>query len=338
VAPSFRDKSVARPAIWRISPAEPALSDKSLRPARICHVLTVTEQGDAGLAALAYAQLGVAHRRQMLALGISSGSIAHRRRAGRLHRIFGSVFAVGHAALPEWGAEVAAVLAAGDDTALSARAAAVVWGIAEPSGAPLEVTVIGRHIRHQPGLRVRRVAVLDLRDVRLRHGLPVTAPARTLIDFAARASGDELVRALAEARVLRLVTDRELTAAMQRAPFRPGVARLRKLRETENGQQRTRNDAERRLVRLVAEAGLPRPVANVRVCGFEVDLLWPSERVVVEFDGWGAHGHRAAFERDHRRGQILAAAGYRVLRVTWRQLTEEAVAVVVRLAQTLASA
>lgn len=57
-----------------------------------------------------------------------------------------------------------------------------------------------------------------------------------------------------------------------------------------------------------------------------MDLLWPTERVVMEFDGWAAHGHLAAFERGHRRGQVLNAAGYTVFRVTWRQLTEEPVA------------
>jgi very-short-patch-repair endonuclease len=92
------------------------------------------------------------------------------------------------------------------------------------------------------------------------------------------------------------------------------------------------------MLALIARAGLPRPIANARVLGMEVDLLWPSERVVVEFDGWAAHGHRAAFERDHRRGQVLNAAGYRVFRVTWRQLVEEPLAVAVRLAQTLAGA
>jgi very-short-patch-repair endonuclease len=232
------------------------------------------------------------------------------------------------------------VLCAGENAVLSHRAAAVVWGIAERFGIALEVTVIGRHIRHQPGLAVHRVAALDLRDVRLRHGLPVTAPARTLIDYAAQASEEELVGALAEARVLRLVTDRELMAAMERAPWRTGVGRLRAVLndETGLGRQRTRNDAERRLLALIVEAGLPRPVANVRVCGFEVDLLWPAEKVIVELDGWQAHGHQAAFERDHRRGQVLNAAGYRVLRVTWRQLTEEQIAVAVRIAQTLGQA
>ena len=126
----------------------------------------------------------------------------------------------------------------------------------------------------------------------------------------------------------------------RRAPLRAGVARVRSVLAGELGlgRQRTRNDAERRLLALVAQAGLPQPIANARVLGMEVDLLWPAERVVVEFDGWAAHGHSAAFERDRRRGQVLSAAGYTVFRVTWRQLTEEPVAVAVRLARTLGAA
>jgi very-short-patch-repair endonuclease len=290
------------------------------------------------LALVAAAQRGLVHRSQLAALGMGRGAVAHRVAKGTLHWVLPSVFAVGHPGLRPLGAETAALLHVGEDCALTNRTATAVWGFTDPDPQRVEVTVAVRKIRHRPGLHVYRTTGFDLRDLRLRHGLPVTAPARTLVDFAAQASGDELVRALAEARVLRLVTDRELTAAMERAPLRAGVARLRKLLQTENGHQRTRNDAERRLLALIVEAGLPRPVANVRVCGFEVDLLWPAEQVIVEFDGWQAHGHRAAFERDHRRGQVLGAVGYRVLRVTWRQLVDEPIAVAVRIAQTLAKA
>jgi very-short-patch-repair endonuclease len=331
-------KSESLPAIFRISPAEPLPGDKSPHRARICHVLTVDQTGELGLAILATAQRGVAHRRQIRALGFSSGSIAHRVHVGRLHRHLPSVFAVGHGALPFGGSEVAALLHAGDDAVLSHRRAASLWGWGQMSATRLELTVIGRHVRELPTLRAYRVSALDLRDLRILHGLPVTAPARTMIDFAAEASIDELIAALAEARVRRLVTDAELEAAMCRSPLRTGVARLRAVLADERGlgRQPTRNDAERRLLALIGQAGLPSPIANVRLLGMEVDLLWPIERVVVEFDGWAAHGHRAAFERDHRRGQLLSAAGYKVFRVTWRQLTEEPVAVVVRLAQTLA--
>ncbi len=80
-------------------------------------------------------------------------------------------------------------------------------------------------------------------------------------------------------------------------------------------------------MRLCTEAGLPRPRLNAWVevpgDGFEVDFSWPSARVIVEADSYRSHGDRAAFELDRRRDQLLAAAGWRVLRVTWRQLTGE---------------
>ena len=90
------------------------------------------------------------------------------------------------------------------------------------------------------------------------------------------------------------------------------------------------------MLALVREAGLPVPRANVQVGRHEVDFLWPEQRLVVEVDGFGFHSSRAAFERD--RDADLTAGGYRVIRVTRRQITEEPFMVVARLAQALVSA
>jgi very-short-patch-repair endonuclease len=68
-----------------------------------------------------------------------------------------------------------------------------------------------------------------------------------------------------------------------------------------------------------------------------VDLLWAAQRLVVEFDGFSFHGDRAAFERDRRRDAELQASGYRVIRVTWRQLADRAGLVVNRIRRTLGS-
>ena len=57
--------------------------------------------------------------------------------------------------------------------------------------------------------------------------------------------------------------------------------------------------------------------------GFEVDFSWPDHRLIVETDGRAAHGDRAAFESDRRRDQQLVAAGWRVVRFTWRQVARE---------------
>lgn len=69
--------------------------------------------------------------------------------------------------------------------------------------------------------------------------------------------------------------------------------------------------------------------------GYEVDMLWRAEKLVVEVDGHAFHSHRAAFERDRARDQALVAAGYRVIRVTWRQLEREPLAVLSRIAASL---
>jgi very-short-patch-repair endonuclease len=97
----------------------------------------------------------------------------------------------------------------------------------------------------------------------------------------------------------------------------------------------SRSGAERRLRRLVKAAELQPPAFNTYVLGFEVDAVWAAEKLIVEVDGYGAHGHQAAFERDRKRDQLLAAAGYVVLRFTWRQLTREPLAAVARIAEML---
>jgi very-short-patch-repair endonuclease len=85
----------------------------------------------------------------------------------------------------------------------------------------------------------------------------------------------------------------------------------------------TRSRLEDRFLTLVAQAGLPRPEVNQKVRGYEVDALWRGERLIAELDGYRFHSSRSAFETDRARDARLQAAGYRVVRITWRQLTKE---------------
>jgi nucleotide-binding universal stress UspA family protein/very-short-patch-repair endonuclease len=184
------------------------------------------------------------------------------------------------------------------------------------------ITMIGRKVQAQPGLRQHRVSAVDIRDVSTHHGFPVTAPARTLIDGAATSL--PLDRLLNQPRALALVTDAEIHAAMDRCPGRKGVRALRALLETEQDTGFTRSKAERILKRLVKEAELERPIFNTRVMGVEVDAYWPRLQIVIEVDGYDAHGHWAAFQRDRAKANKLVAAGLAVLRFTWHQLTQKA--------------
>jgi len=89
------------------------------------------------------------------------------------------------------------------------------------------------------------------------------------------------------------------------------------------------------MLNLIRRGRLPQPETNKKVLGHEVDFLWREHMLVVETDGRQAHGTPRAFETDRRRDAELQAAGYRVLRFTWRQITDEPEATLVILATTL---
>ncbi len=274
-------------------------------------------------------------RAQLLAAGISGHTIDHRATNGHLHRAHRGVYFVGHTALAPHAAERAALLACGEGALISHWSAAYLWGLMENPPSEIHVATPGRHCRSRNGIRLHRVKALDPRDVRVKDGIPLTAPARALIDLAAETGYDVLERMLAGARVKKLVSDRELKRALERAGHRAGTGRMRGFLKAEQGPALTRSKAERLMRRLIRAAGLPGPQTNVRVEGWEVDFFWPDQRLIVEVDGFLFHGHRAAFERDRRKQLALAAAGYRVIRITWMQLLHEALLVAAKLAQAL---
>jgi very-short-patch-repair endonuclease len=235
---------------------------------------------------------------------------------------------VGHEAFAPHAREAAALLAVGEQTVVSHYSAAILWGLATADAGDhdVDVMVIGRRPRRRPGLRLHYATSLDPCDVRRRHGLPITAPARTLFDLAATGY-PQLERAFGDAHAQRLVTAREIEDLLERAGPRAGTRALRAL-QSDNASGFTRSKAERILRELIRAANLPRPRFNARLAGYEVDAVWPDRRLVVEVDGYAYHGHRAQFERDRRKDLALTAAGYRVIRISWRQLTQEPFAVI----------
>jgi very-short-patch-repair endonuclease len=287
------------------------------------------------IATLASMQYGVVSRAQLLAAGIGPGAIETRLRSHRLHPLHRGVYAVGHTALAPLAREMAALLACGPGAVLSHRTAAWIWRILEVAGELIEVTV-PHSSRRRPGLIVHRSQSLRPDQTRVRCGIPVTAPARTLLDLAETVSARELERAFDEAITRRLTTAAALAAAVQQGNGHRGVRALRELLARSGEPTLTRSEAEERFLALTREAGLPAPRVNVYVGSHLVDFVWHDCRLVVEVDGYRFHSSPTAFERDRRRDADLTAAGFRVLRITWRQLVNQPMAVIARLAQALA--
>ena len=210
-------------------------------------------------------------------------------------------------------------------------------GAVPPEPGPVTLTAVGGEAgRSRPAITVHRVRSLDRRDTRRRSSLPVTSPARTLLDRAASLNDRRLERELDEALVRRLTSRTAIGELLDRCPRRAGAGRLRELIDPERTTTFTRADSEELMLALVRRGELPVPETNVVMESIEVDFLWRDERVIVEVDGWASHGTRAAVERDHRRDARLENEGWRVIRITWRQLTQEPEAVLVTIATALA--
>jgi very-short-patch-repair endonuclease len=290
-----------------------------------------------GLAALAARQHGVVSRAQLLRLGFGPAAITRRVAVGRLIRLHAGVYLVGHGARPRLATEIAALLACGPGAALSHHTAAVLWRlVSRASGrSEVDVSVTRDWAPARTGVRVHRRVALEADDLTELDGLAITSPARTLLDLATWLRLDELEAAAAAAQRRHRVGRAELTDQLDRNRGRVGAARLRALVARGADPALTRSRAERRLLRLIRAAIPSAPQANRVVGGFEVDFLWPEQRLIVEFDGFAFHGDRAAFERDRIRDAELQAQGYRVIRVTWRQLADHPGAVVSRIRRAL---
>jgi very-short-patch-repair endonuclease len=280
-------------------------------------------------------QLNLITTRQLLAGGISKDAVATRCRRRTLHQVHRGVYLWGQPPLLPGARELAAVLAFGGLTVASHRSAVALWGLAAAPADVVEVTVVGCVRRHRKGIRVHCVSHLHPTERTLYNGIPISSPARALLDFASEAEGDELERAIGEAYALRLATENDLRRAIDRNAHRTGVAALRTELDREGGPAWTRSEAERRMKALLRKARMPTPLVNRRVAGFQADFLWPDCKLIVEVDGYQFHGHRQAFERDRKRDAAHTLAGYLVIRVTWIQLTQEPMVVAVTIARAI---
>jgi very-short-patch-repair endonuclease len=221
---------------------------------------------------------------------------------------------------------MAAVLAYGPGTVLSHRAGGAHWQIVRPAG-PCEVTIATPR-RSRPGVKVHRAALPS--DERTIHdGIPVTTVPRTLFDLAAVLPQRQLERGINEAEVLHLWDELSLAHLLHRYPRHKGNKAVRAaLQQRRQGSSATKSDLEEMFLALIDAAGIPRPEINAFVEGFEVDAVWRDARLVMELDGRDAHGTALAFERDRERDRVLQVAGWRPVRITYRQMRDAPRAVI----------
>jgi predicted transcriptional regulator of viral defense system len=278
---------------------------------------------DEAVARLARRQWGRVARRQLLSLGLSTDAIDYRLARSRLHIVYRGVYAVGHDTPTREANWMAAVLAGGEDAVLSFRDGGALWGVRPSARSQIEVTTPRRqHPRR--GIQFHRSS-LPTDEVTVKDGIPVTTVPRTLLDLATVLRPRQLERALNEAETMRLWDELSLLDLLRRYPRRAGSRAVRAVLAARNaGARIIRSDLEVAFLEFLDRFGFPGPELNATVEGFEVDAVWREQRVVVELDSRTFHMTAAAFEADRERDRKLQAAGWRTIRITWRQLEDDA--------------
>lgn len=293
------------------------------------------------MARLATRQHGVVGRQQLLELGIGPMTTHRWLRAGRLHRLHREAFLVGHSRVSRHGRWLAAVLACGNGALLSHRSAAALWGLARPRGPIVDVTApSGRQFRPgRDGIQLHRGRIHN-GEVTERAGIPVTTVARTLFDLAEVVDFRQLQRAWEEADRLHLLRLPAVERVCELGYGRHALRPIRRLLVEARAPSYARSPLENRFAEFCREhlTDLPTPLTNISILDHEVDAYWPSHRLAIEMDSWEFHHHRAAFERDRARDAAMQTAGYRVIRLTHRQLETEAPRIATQLRKLLAAA
>ncbi|HEX9968767.1 MAG TPA: type IV toxin-antitoxin system AbiEi family antitoxin domain-containing protein [Acidimicrobiales bacterium] len=281
---------------------------------------------DNAIARFARRQHGLVTRQQAASVGLSPSAISRRLTGGAWRRVAAGVFAVVTAPATWRQRLLAACLAAGPGAVASHRSAAALFGLSGLGSGAVEISVV-RGRSHRSTLAVvhqaRDLPVVDLTRV---DGIPVTRPARTLVDLASGVSPRALEEAVDDALCRRLVSLGRLDDRTQvlLGRGRPGSAALHGVLATwHDGGVLPQETAEARLFRRLVHAGLPPPErqhevyapATGRFVG-RLDLAWPDARVGFELDGFRWHGSPRSHAREIGRHNGLKALRWTVFQAT----------------------
>jgi hypothetical protein len=238
---------------------------------------------------------------------------------GWLIRVYPGVYRVGHAAPSVEADYMAAVLACGEGAVLAGPAAAFLLGLSRGRRAPKPL-VIAQKKRRITGIDTERARTVDPRDIVTWKGIPITTPARTLVDLASVVSADELARAVHQADVLHETTPDDVEAVLQRRPNAKNAAHLRRV--LWGDADRTLSKLESAFISLLKANNLPLPKTNRPAGGRFVDCRWPEHALTVELDSYRYHRSRHAWEDGRRRERQAYARGDQFRRFTWGDVVE----------------
>lgn len=284
-----------------------------------------TREAWSRIAILAARQHHIITVEQLNLAGFSPDAITRAVEAGRLYRVHRGVYSLAHPAVDRKARLLAGCLACGPKAVTSHLVAGELLGLNPPLSGPIDITIPAGSIRNHAGIRIHRSRLADAERTAV-DSIPCTSPARTLVDIAAVAPA-ALDRVIREVSGRGLLDVAAIDAVLGANPGRRGAGRIRSLLHGADVPGMTRSELERRIFRLCRDHGLPLPEMNVKLRAggrtYEVDCVWRSARLIIECDSrW--HDNPVSATEDARRDQALTLAGWRIHRVRWAQVVDDA--------------
>lgn len=285
---------------------------------------------------IAARQHGLVTRSQLLCLGMSRDAIDNRVKSRRFRPFRRGIYLLSPT-IPPFAPEQAAILSCPRGAVLFGQSAAYLHELLPYPAHPrlVHVAVPGNHPGPKPGIEIHRVPIPP-QERMTRHGMPITTPARTILDLGAALDPPALEQVVAEAHRRGMASADNLHALMGCHPRGAGTRALRALLNADHSSAFLRSRAERRLLDLLRKARLPEPEANARLGDLEIDFLWRDRRLAIEVDGASFHTALPDRRRDQVKDAALVRSGHAVLRLGWHQIVDEPEATVALIAQMLA--
>lgn len=249
--------------------------------------------------------------------------------SGELERLSQSVYRLGGVPSSWKGDLLALCWAQTPHGWVSHRSAARLWGLPDFNDRVLDV-IVPRHSRRPritADFRLHESAILPGSDGTTLKGIPITTPARTIIDLAAVVGDERLEYAVESVLRLKLCTIADIEEVQGRVcgQGRRGTQNLRVVVDRQLGRDRPIDSVTNvRLRRLLLGAGLPEPEMEFEVVvaahKYFADLAYPKQNLLIECVSESYHLRRLKYSMDNTRRNRLLTAGWIVLEFTWHQV------------------
>jgi hypothetical protein len=276
------------------------------------------------------AQLGLVTRLQAWNAGVSGRQVDALLARNLLIPVYRGVFRDPAVVSSDDQIALAAVLACVPNAVVSHRLAVAQWGMRNFQCALKEVTSPG--LRRVPGIVSHRS--IRPPDQTVLRGVPITTPARTILDVSTVVGARLVGRWIATWTSTGVLSLDDLQAQMESVKGHAGPPTVREALSGLTIVPGADSPAEALLGLVLTESGLP-PLTLHHVVTlasglvFELDWSYPEWRIALEMDGYGVHLRSLdAFEHDRFRRNELEIEGWTIMNFTKRQVERQPKSVV----------